>query len=307
MTPVPGRPRRVIRIGRWVWPCCLLVLFGALAATRLIPAGYIRAAVAVPVVLLVPGSLTLGAICGVHRRPNATVFICLAAVLGVAWAAFAPLILYVSGRLITAGSTYLCLLAVCAVLAVLAQVRILIERRGAGSQALDPDLPDAQANTAETPAPGARYYAIAAIVGGLGLLAGGAYAIDHLPHPAPAGYTWIAWSGPKVSGVMNISPAGIKLPFQIVHQQPDTAAFQLEAQWLGTPSRLLAGPLAVTIGPDQTYHGDLYIPPLGSGCTYRIVLTLTATQPAASASQDPQTWSINADVRDPARSSATCS
>jgi len=299
-------------VWRWAWPCCALLLFAALAAVRWIPAGYIRAAVAVPVVLLVPGSLTLGAIYGVRRRPQGAVFVCLAALLGVAWAAFGPLILYVSGVLITADTTYLCLLAVCAVLAVLAQARILIKRPAESGQVplpsgpADADLPDAQTNTPEMSAPGSRYAAIAAIIGGLGLLAGGAYAIDHLPHPAPAGYTWIAWTGPKVTGAVSISPAGTTLPFQIIHQQPDTAAFRLEAQWVGTRSRLMAGPLAVTIGPDRTFSGHLYVPPLRNGCTYRIVLTLTATQPAANPADDPQTWSINADVRDPAKSTKTC-
>jgi len=306
VTALFGPRRPVMAVWRWAWPWCALLLFAALAAVRWIPAGYIRAAAAVPVVLLVPGSLTLGAIYGVRRRPQGAVFICLAALLGVAWAAFAPLVLYVSGVLITADTTYLCLLAVCAVLAVLAEARILIRRPAESGQAADPDLAEAQTNTPEVPAPGSRYYAIAAIIGGLGLLAGGAYAIDHLPHPAPAGYTWIAWTGPKVTGAVTISPAGTTLPFQIIHQQPETAAFQLEAQWVGTRPRLMAGPLAVTIGPDRTFHGNLYVPPLRNGCTYRIVLTLTASQSAANPPDDPQTWSINADVRDPAKSTKTC-
>jgi hypothetical protein len=312
VTPLPGLQRRVMTIWRSAWPSCALLLFVGLAIVRLIPPGYIRAAVAAPVVLLVPGSLTLGAICGAYRRPRGTVFICLSALLGLAWAAFAPLILYVLGVRIAASSTYLCLLVVCAVLVNPAQARILIDRRGGTDPAIRPagaedaGQPDAQADTAQTPTTGSRYRAIAAIIGGLGLLVGGAYAIDHLPHPAPVGYTWIAWTGPKVSGVMNISRTGTTLPFQIIHQQPDTTAFRLEAEWLGTHRRPMAGPLALTIGPDRTFHGDLYIPPLRDGCIYRLVLTLTATQPAASPAQDPQTWSINADVRDPAKSAKTC-
>jgi hypothetical protein len=298
-------------IWRPAWPCWTLLLFAGLAAVRLIPAGYIRAAVAVPVLLLVPGSLTLGAIFGVHRRPRGPAFICLAAILGIAWAAFAPLALYVSGVLITADSTYVCLLAVSAVLAILAQARILVEPPGTRGQTLnrsgsadpglsgaDPNLPDALTDTARTSATGSRYQAIAAIIGGLGLLVGGTYAIDHLPRPDPAGYTWMAWTRPDINGVVNISAAGEKLPFQIAHEQPDRAAFELEAEWLGNPPRRMAGPVAVTIGPDRTFRGDLFIPPFRNGCTYRIVVTLTAIQPAGTPARDRQTWSINADVRD---------
>ena len=207
----------------------------------------------------------------------------------------------------------MCLLAACAALAILAQGRIVIERRAANRQApgrsgpADPDTPDAQTDVAQASTAGSWSYAIAAIIGGLSLLAGGAYAVDHFDRPAPVGYTWIAWSGPQITGVLNLSPAGNTLPFQIVHQQPGTAAFTLEADWLGTPSRPMAGPLALTIGPDQTFHGDLFIPPLKNGCTYRIVVTLTAAQPTANPADDPQTWSINADVRDPAKSVKTCS
>jgi hypothetical protein len=166
----------------------------------------------------------------------------------------------VSGVRIGAGSTYLCLLAVCAVLAVPAQARILIEPLGARGRALnrfasaDPDLPEAQPGAARAPTASSRYHALAAVIGGLGLLAGGVYAIDHLPRPAPAGYTWIAWTWPNVTGTVNISPAGMVLPFEIVHQQPDTAAFKLEAEWLGTPPRRMAGPLALTVGPDLPRH-----------------------------------------------------
>jgi hypothetical protein len=308
-----------MRIWQSAWPCCALLLFAGLAAVRLVPAGYLRAAVAVPVLLLVPGSLTLGAIFGVHRRPRGTAFICLAALLGVAWAAFAPLVLYVSGVLITAASTYLCLLAVSAVLAALAQARILIEPPGARRRArnqigpadpadpADPDHPGtAQPGTARTPAANSRYQAIAAVIGGLALLAGGVYAIDHLPRPAPAGYTWIAWTWPNVTGTVYISPAGMVLPFEIVHQQPGTAAFELEAEWLGTPPRRMAGPLALTVGPDRTFHGTLFIPPLRTGCTYRVVVKLTAVQPAGTPARDRRTWSINTDVRNPGGSLATC-
>ena len=40
----------------------------------------------------------------------------------------------------------------------------------------------------------------------------------------------------------------------------------------------LRGPWQVPdlrIGPNQTFHGTLFVPPLSNGCTYRIVVTLT--------------------------------
>lgn len=280
---------------------------------RLLPEGYGRAAVVAPILFLVPGSVTLGAVWDVRRRPQGATFVCFAALLGVIWSVFASLALYVFGVLISANNTYWCLLVVSAALAVVAEARILFGRLGAGNRAihraetLDPDLHDSEIGTAEMPATkGAGYYALLAIIGGLGLLFGGAYVIDHIPHPAPTGYTWIAWTGPTVEGVISIGPAGTELPFQIVHQQSDTVVFHLKAEWLGAPSRPLAGPLALTIGPNRTLHGHLFIPPLHNGCTYRIVVTLSSNQQIGQLTKTPQTWSINADVHDPSKSSKIC-
>ena len=89
---------------------------------------------------------------------------------------------------------------------------------------------DDQADDIETPAGagGAGYYSIVAVVAGVCLLAGGLYAYDHLPHPAPTGYTWMAWTGPPIEGDIAIGSAGKKLSFQIVHHQSDTTIVQVE-------------------------------------------------------------------------------
>jgi hypothetical protein len=306
-------PREVMPAWRLAWPCWAFLLLVILAAVQLLPGGYARAVVAAPVLLMVPGSLTLRAIWSSGRCPQGAMFICYAALLSVAWLAFASLGLYVLGVLITPKSTYCCILAVSAVLAVVAQARILLGQPGSGRRAAResdsayPDLHDAEIGTpAISPAMGARYYAAAAVIAGLGLLVGGAYAIEHVPHPAPTGFTWIAWAAPITKGDVSIGSSGARLPFQIRHQQSDTAGFKLEAEWIGNPSRPLAKPLSLTVGPNQTLRGDLFVPPLPNGCTYRLVVTLTAVHETDQFTKQAQTWSIDADVRDPSKSSKAC-
>ena len=72
------------------WPCWALLIFASLAAVRFLPGGYARTIVAAPILLLVPGSLTLGAVFG-ERRPRGTAFVCFAALLSVICSAFASL------------------------------------------------------------------------------------------------------------------------------------------------------------------------------------------------------------------------
>jgi hypothetical protein len=168
-------------------------------------------------------------------------------------------------------------------------------------------MSDAETDEAAMPAPsGAWRYGVLAVVAGASLLAGGLYAYDHLPHPAPVGYTWIVWTDPHATGDISIGAAGTQLHFQIMHRQPDTTTFRLSAVWLGSRSRPLAKPLTLDIGPDRTFRGALFIPPLPDGCTYRIVVALTAPQQVDPLTRKPQTWSINADVRDPGKSLKTC-
>jgi hypothetical protein len=284
----------------------------SLAAVRLVPEDQARAVLAAPILFLVPGSLTLGAVFSQRSRPRGAAFLCYAALLGAVWSGFASLALHVSGVSITAANTYWCLLAVSTVLGIAAESRFLFGGPGTGrrvagqTQTLDPDLSDAEVSDARTPAAARRgrgaYYGVLAVVAGVSLLAGGLYAYEHLGHPAPVGYTWIAWTGPPVKGAITVGSAGTDLHFQIVHHQRATSTFQLSASWLGNPSRPLARSLTVHIGPNQTFQGALFVPPLPDGCTYRIVVTLTA----AAQHVDPQTWSINADVHDPGKSLKTC-
>jgi hypothetical protein len=298
------------------WPVWALLLFTSLAIVRFLPGSYTRAAVAAPILLMVPGSLTLGAIFRQRHRPHGWVFAGYAALLSVVWSAFASLALYVLGVLITAASTFWCLLAVSAVLAIVAEARLLLERPGKGRRAirklevLDSGQSDAiaDAEDVDTPAAarGTGFYSVIAAVAGASLLAGGLFVYDRLPHPAPVGYTWLAWTGPPVQGDIPIGSAGTKLSFQIVHHQSQTTTFHLSAAWLGASSQPLAAPLTFTVGPNQIFHGALFVPPLPNGCTYRIAVSLTTARQVDPVTQKAQTWSINADVHDKAKSSKTC-
>jgi hypothetical protein len=291
------------------WPLWTLAVFASLAAVRLLPGGYTRAAGAAPILLMAPGSLTLGAVFSQHDRPRRAAFVCYAALLSAIWTVFTSLALYALAMRITADSTYLCLLVASAALAIVAEARLLFERPGKGRRAalkpetVDPDLSDAEARYAETPEAVRRSarYGIAAVVAGAALLAGGLYAYERLPHPAPTGYTWMAWTRPQIKGAIAIGSVGTDLRFQIVHHQSDTTTFRLSAVWLGSPARPLAKSVTFRIGPNRTFHGTLFVPPLPDACIYRIVVALTTAPQIDSPTQQTQTWSINADVYDPGK------
>jgi hypothetical protein len=295
------------------WPLWALIVFASLAAVRLLPAGYIRAIVAAPILLSVPGSLTIGATFSRRPRPQGTAFICYAALLSALWSAFASLALYVGGVLISAESTYWCLLIISAALAIVAEARLLLGGQGRGRRvanrpgALDPDLSDSEVKDAKTPTKtgGEGRYAILAVVAGISLLAGGLYAYDHIPHPV-TGYTFIAWTASPSTGEFAVGSSGTELHFQIVHRESDTTTYRLSAAWLGTLSWPLAKSLTLSIGPNRTFRGGIFVPPLPDGCTYRIVVTLSAIQQIDPLTRKLETWSINADVHDPDKSSKTC-
>jgi hypothetical protein len=315
MTSAHGLLPRFKSLWLSTWPLWILLVFASLAAARLLPEGYARAAVAAPILLMVPGSLTLGATFSQRRRPQGAMFVCYAALLSAVWSAFASLALHVLGVLITADSTYWCLLAVSAVLAIVAEARLLLGRpEGSHRTANKPETPDplpfdTGSDDAVPPADirGANYYyAIVAVVAGISILGGGLYVYDHDPHPAPVGYTWMAWTGPQIKGDIAVGSAGTELHFQIVHRQSDTTTFRLSAAWLVTPSRPLAKSLTLSIGPNRTFRGALFVPPLPDGCTYRIVVSLTAARQIDPLTKKLSTWSINADVYAPGKSLAAC-
>ncbi len=274
------------------WPLLALVVFASLAGTRWLPGGYARAAVAAPI-LMVPGYLTLGAIFGHDSRPRGSAFICYSALLSVIWLGFSSLALYLLIGRITADDMYWSLLVICAVLATVAQARLELGRSATSSRAtgggesLNPDPPGLQTLAAP-------FYAIVAVGAGLSLLAGGVYLQAHLSHPAPVGYTWMAWEYPQGTSEFTVGSAGTKLPFEITRRQASPATFRLSAAWQGRPSGALAKPLALRLGPNQTFHAALFVPPLPHGCTYRIVIMLTATRELDPFTRRPKSWSINA-------------
>lgn len=269
---------------RQAWPCWALLAFAGLGVAILLPGGYARAILAVPVMLTVPGSLTLGALFGPRYRLPETVFACFTALLSVAWWMFASLILYASGVLITTVSTYGALLGICALLAAGAQARLW--RAGPG-------------RAGAPAATGTRYYALAAGLAGVSLLVGGVFTWDHIHHPAPAGYTWLAWTGPPHYGAISTGPAGRTLPFEIVHRQHTTGTFQVQAVWQTSPPRPLAKPMTVRIGPEQTFRGALFVPRVPNGCSYRVVVTVTGAGRLDPLTRLPPSWSINATVHGP--------
>lgn len=313
MTGHRGFPWRLKSVWLSAWPLWSFAMFASLAAVHLLPGNYVRALLAAPVLLLVPGALTLGAVLG-SRSPRGVVFVCYSALLGAVWSIFASLALYVDGVLITAVSTYWCLLILSALLAIAAEARLLLGRPGSGRRvAGQPDSREVdQSHTEvydpETPAVAKRggYQALLAVAAGATLLGAGLYTYDHLPHPAPTGYTWIAWTGPQVRDGVAVASPGTKLGFRIFHHQSDTTSFRLTAAWLGRRTRPMANSLAFSIGPGKTFQGALVVPSIPNGCTYRVVVTLTATSQVDPMNKKLQTWSINADVHDPSRSLKTC-
>jgi hypothetical protein len=285
-----GRHERRGSLWQRTWPCWLVVIFAALALVREMPGGWGRAVVALPIAILVPGALTLGAWRG-RRRIDWVASGFLSALLGVLWFAFASLILFVAHVLITAGSTFVCLLALCVLLAIAAQLRISTENLPIedGSE----DIPVSLLDGSESSVVKTVGYHAAAVAGGILLLVGGTYSYVHGSLPAPADYTWIAWSGPQLTGVIAVGPAGASLPFTIEHHAATAGEYRLTATW-GGPAQphSLANPVTLQLAPEGTVNGRLSIPAPPGGCTYRLVVTLTQLHGAAQKS-----WFINADVR----------
>ena len=281
------------------WPCLLSVFFALLALVRDMPPGWGRAVIALPTAVLVPGALTLGALMG-RRRVDPIAFSFLSALLGVLWLAFASLILFVAHVLITAESTFGCLLAICTLLAIAAQLRIFARDRPI--QVESENMPASLLDGSESSNVKALAYNLAAVAGGIVLLVGGTYSYIHGSHPEPSDYTWIAWSGPPVTGIISVGPSGTSLPFTIEYHEATSGEYQLAATWgSSTNPHSLAQPVRLRLRAESTMNGRLSIPAPPGGCTYRIVVTLTQLHGAAHRS-----WSINADVRGRAARANVC-
>ena len=247
-----------------------------------------------PVLLGVPGALTLGA-AQARRRVDATAFGALAFLLSALWLAFATLILTVFKMRISGVSVYACLLLVCCVLTAAAQWQL--RRRAGDEDAVLPsrepaDMLSVPDEIGASPKRGA-WYAVGGVLAGAALLGGGALAYAGAPHQAPAGYTWLAWSGAKANGVIAVGAHGIRLPFEIAHQAPGTTEYRLTASWTGGgKAHALAAPQTLRVGGDKIVRATLSIPQPPGACAYRVVVTLTELGTAR-----PQSWSINAGVR----------
>lgn len=304
-----GYLRRVRPMWMSAWPIGALVLLASLADMRVLPAGYARAVVAVPIAFLVPGSLTVCAAFGGRNRPRGKVFIGYAALLSVLWLAFTSLALYMLHILITAASTYCSMLGLCTILTLLAETRLLTERPAVGRRATgNPNTFDRElsaTNNGSGAVRSSRFATIVAIVAGVGLLVGGVYYYDHLPHPAPEGYTQLFWTG--VDGnVIAVGPRGTRLYYKIVDQYSTWARYRLSAVWEGSSARSLAKPLTFGMSPGQTLRGNLLVPPLPGQCTYRIVITLVAIGQEDPLTKQQPTWSIDANVNESGNSRSAC-
>jgi hypothetical protein len=282
------------------WPSLLTVIFAALALVRDMPPGWGRAVVALPIAILVPGALTLGALLG-RRRIDAIAFSLLTALLGVLWSAFASLILFVVHVLITAESTFVGLLVICTLLAIAAQLRISVADPPP-VQTESENIPASLLDGSESSIGRTLAYNLAAVAGGIALLVGGTYGYMHDSAPEPSDYTWIAWSGPQVTGIISVGSSGTSLPFTIEYHEATAGEYQLAATWgSSTDPHALAKPVRLRLRPESTMNGRLSIPAPPGGCTYRLVLTLTRLQGAAHTS-----WFINADVRGSAAPANVC-
>lgn len=297
MSGLPYRLYQEVRLRYpWsdAWPWYLFAAFAALALTAVVPGGLARAILAVPVLLGIPGALTLGA-AQARRGVDTIAFCALAVMLSALWLAFAALILTVVQVPISGVSVYVCLLFVCGVLA--AGARRQLRRRAAGegtthAEREPPDVLCVPDEAGASPRRGA-WYAVGGALAGAALLGGGALAYVSAPHQPPAGYTWLAWSGAKANGVIAVGPHGIALPFAITHEQPGTSRYRLTASWTGGgKSHALAPPRLLRVAGDKTVAATLSIPQPPGPCAYRVVVTLTELGTAR-----PRTWSINAGVR----------
>ena len=297
MSGLPGdrnQGRRLRYSWSDAWPWYLLAAFAALALTAVVPGGPARAILAVPVLLGVPGALTLGAV-QARRGVDAVAFGGLALMLGALWLAFAALILTTLQVQINGVSVYACLLVVCCGLA--AGARRQLRRRAAGEDAAPAwgeraDVLCVPDETGASPKRGA-WYAAGSVLAGAALLGGGALAYTSAQHPAPAGYTWLAWSDNRADSVITVGADGITLPFEVTRQEPGPAAYRVTASWTGDgQAHALAAPQTLRVGGDKTVTAALSIPQPPGACAYRVVVTLTELGTA-----HPQSRSINVSVR----------
>jgi hypothetical protein len=286
-----NRPMSILLI---VWPVCAFVLFAALAIVRgPSPAGYVRAAVVLPIILVVPGALTLCAIFGQQRRPTGITFVGYAVLLSVAWMAFVSLGLYLMRILITTNSTYWALLTLCGILTVVAERRLFSERqacRYSESQDLQSESDNVRPGDSVRP-----FVILGGALAALVLLFGGVYYYEHGPHPASRGYAELGWTNVGQQDTVAVGSAGSHLEFEIISQQSLTR-FRLSAEWEGRSSHVLAAPVTFSMGMDKTYHGSIFVPSPADSCMYRVVLTMVAIGQRDPLTGHQQTWTLNANI-----------
>ena len=119
-----------------------------------------------------------------------------------------------------------------------------------------------------------QYTPVVAVVAGVSLLIGGLYFYDHLPSPpASTAYTQLSWDSTQ-GNIITVGRSGTKLAYEISNLQPAWAAYRVSAVWEGTSEQPLAKPLTLSVGPNKTIRGTLFVPPPPTSCVYRIAVTL---------------------------------
>ena len=283
------------------WPVAAFALFALLAAAQELPAGYARALVALPIAFSVPGALTVCAAFGARERPEGKVRAGYTILLSTLWSVFVSVTLYIMHITITAASTYWGLLGLCAGLAVLAEARLLAERRSINRRTVHFGAYKKRASGATgDSATGdklSQYLPIAAVLAGVGLLVGGLYFYDHLPSPPTStAYTQFSWSDTQ-GNIITVGRSGTKLAYQISNLQTAWSTYRLSAVWQGrSEQQPLATPLTVSVGPNETIKGVLFVPQPPTSCVYRIAVTLIEIDQIDPLTHQQPTWSINANV-----------
>jgi hypothetical protein len=301
MTVARARYDRLAPVLRTAWPACAFVLFAALAIVRELPAGYVRAAVALPIILVVPGALTVCAVFG-RRRPTGIAFAGYVILLSLAWMAFVSLGLYVLGILITATSTYCALLILCGALTAVAERRLLSGQKA--SPAAGQDM-NGERGSAESSDQSRPLVILGGTLAALVLLFGGVYYYEHIPQPASPGYAELAWTNVGRQDTVAVGPAGSRLAFEVISQQSRTR-FRLSAEWGGRSSRVLAAPVTFSMSPGKTYHGSLLVPSPANRCMYRVVLTMVAIGQRDPLTGHQRTWTLNANIHEQGASGNAC-
>jgi len=244
----------VRRLGRTGPLGTVLVLGWAVGAMIVLPAsGWLSVAV-FPVLLLASGAFWVTVATGPATRTDARFPLSrlgLQVLVGLLTLPVVALSLYAAGVRIDRNPVLLALLAVCAVGAVLAEVRGR-RRDGPGR-----------------PVGGWVGAGVASLLA-VGIGAAAVTWYDRLPRPAPPGYTSFALAGwaAKVTGPVSVPAQGLDVPLRIERHDRGSTGYQVTVDVADRPTGT-----TVTVGP-TVRDVSVRVPQPPDGCLYRVVLRL---------------------------------